>query len=135
MAKKQDNRASKGRTRARVKVQAPHSGRVVITASMNNTIIAITTDKGALIAASSGGRNYKGARKATPAAAEQAAREVGEKVKNMGMVTVVAIIRGPGSGRDAAIKGLVASGLTIITIIEATPVPHNGCRARKQRRI
>lgn len=133
-AKKQDNR-SKGRSKSRAKVHAPHAGRVYIQATMNNTIITITTDKGATIAARSGGSNYKGARKSTPAAAEQAGRELGEKVKAMGMVTLVAQIKGPGAGRESAIKGLAASGMSIVYITEATPIPHNGCRARKERRI
>lgn len=132
-AKKQDTRG-KGRGKSR-KVHAPHSGKAYIQASMNNTIITITTDKGAVIAARSGGCNYKGARKATPAAAEQAARELGEKVKAMGMVTIVVQLKGPGSGRDAAIKGLAASGLSVVYITEATPIPHNGCRRPKERRI
>ena len=131
---KKQNGKSKGRSRTG-KVHAPHSGRVCIQATMNNTIITVTTDKGAVIASRSGGSNYKGARKSTPAAAEQAGRELGEKIKSMGMVTLVAIIKGPGAGREAAVKGLAASGMSIVFITEATPVPHNGCRPRKPRRI
>jgi small subunit ribosomal protein S11 len=133
MKNKSQNSGSKSRSRG--KVIAPPSGKAMITATMNNTIISITTDKGAVIASSSGGRKYKGARKATSAAADEAAREVGKKVISMGMNTVVAIIKGPGAGRESAVKGLAAAGLSIITITDATGMPHNGCRARKERRI
>lgn len=132
MVKKQVNTA---KNRTRKSKNAPSSGRIYVHASMNNTIITATTEKGDAVYSRSGGSNYKGARKATPGAAEQAARELGEALKNMGMVTVVVIISGPGPGRDASVKGLASSGLTVVNLIEKTPIPHNGCRRRKARRI
>ena len=132
---KNKSQTSGNKSRSRGKIHAPPSGKAMISATMNNTIITITTDKGAVLASSSGGRKYKGARKATSAAADEAAREVGKKVLAMGMTTVVAIIKGPGAGRESAVKGLAASGLGITTITDATGIPHNGCRPRKERRI
>lgn len=129
---------NKPKTRAKGKIHAPHAGRAVVVATMNNTIITITTEKGDKIASCSGGsteKKYKGSRKSTSAAAEEAAKEVGKKVQTMGMSSIVVIIKGPGAGREAAVRGLYTSGLSVSSIIDATPMPHNGCRRRKERRI
>lgn len=117
------------------KVHAPHSGKAYIKATMNNTLISITTDKGAVIAQRSSGYNYKGSRKSTSGSAEQAARELGEKVKSMGLASVSVIMKGPGAGREAVLKGFVAAGLSVVHLDDKTPVPHNGCRRPKERRM
>ena len=131
--------AKSGKLKGQKKIKvSSHLGRAVVVANMNNTIITITTEKGDTIASKSGGsteKKYKGSRKSTPAAAEEAAKEVAKKVLGMGMTSVAVIIKGPGSGRDAAVKGLYTAGLSVSMITDATPIPHNGCRRRKERRI
>lgn len=112
------------------------SGRVYVTATFNNTLVTITDNKGDTIAWSSAGASgFKGARKATPFAAITAVEKVAAKVKLMGMVSVEVYIKGPGSGRDAAIRALKSAGLNITMIADVTPVPHNGTRAKKKRRV
>ncbi|RMG16088.1 MAG: 30S ribosomal protein S11 [Planctomycetota bacterium] len=107
-----------------------------IKASFNNTIITITDKTGAALCwASAGTIGYKGSRKSTPFAAQRAAEEVAQKARKMGMREVDVRVNGPGSGREAAVRALKAAGLEIRTIEDVTPLPHNGCRPRKKRRV
>lgn len=111
-------------------------GKVFINATFNNTIITITDVGGnALGWSSAGGVGFKGARKSTPYAASTAMETVAKKVSERGMREVEVYVKGPGSGRDAAIKALKNSGLLIKAIADVTPIPHNGPRPRKQRRV
>lgn len=112
------------------------SGRVYVTATFNNTLVTITDSKGDTIAWSSAGASgFKGARKSTPFAAITAVEKVAAKAKSMGMTSAEVYIKGPGSGRDAAIRALKSAGLSITMIADVTPVPHNGTRAKKKRRV
>src|SRR5688500_750365 len=107
-------------------------GRVYVTATFNNTLINCTDESGSSLAwSSSGASGFKGARKATPFAAISAVENVARKVKDMGMSSVEVYIKGPGPGRDAAIRALKNAGLAITMIADVTPVPHNGPRAKK----
>ena len=105
-------------------------------ASFNNTIITITDRQGnALSWATSGGAGFKGSRKSTPFAAQRAAEAVGDKVKMVGIESLEIQVRGPGSGRESAIRGLNSKGFKITKITDVTPIPHNGCRPPKRRRV
>jgi small subunit ribosomal protein S11 len=107
-----------------------------VKASFNNTIITITDKAGsALCWATAGTIGYKGSRKSTPFAAQRAAEEVAIKAKKIGVREVDVRIKGPGSGRESAIRALKASGLDIRSIEDVTPLPHNGCRPKKKRRV
>jgi small subunit ribosomal protein S11 len=107
-----------------------------IQATFNNTIITITDVIGNVIAWSSAGSvGFKGSRKSTPFAASQAAEDVARKAKEHGVKNLEVLVRGPGSGREAAIRSLHASGFTITSIQDITPIPHNGCRQPKRRRV
>ena len=107
-----------------------------IHASFNNTLINVTDKKGNTLAwASAGGQGFKGSRKSTPFAAQRAAEEVGGKVISNGMESLEIEGRGPGSGRESAIRGLNSTGLRITKITDVTPIPHNGCRPPKRRRV
>ena len=107
-----------------------------IHASFNNTLINVTDKKGNTLAwASAGGQGFKGSRKSTPFAAQRAAEEVGGKVISNGMESLEIEVRGPGSGRESAIRGLNSTGLRITKITDVTPIPHNGCRPPKRRRV
>jgi small subunit ribosomal protein S11 len=107
-----------------------------IQATFNNTIITITDVIGNVIAWSSAGTvGFKGSRKSTPFAASQAAEDVAKKAKENGVKNLEVLVRGPGSGREAAIRSLQTSGLNISMIRDQTPIPHNGCRQPKRRRV
>jgi small subunit ribosomal protein S11 len=107
-----------------------------INASFNNTQITITDLEGnAVVWATSGGEGFKGTRKGTPFAAQVAARTAAEKVAEHGMREVDVRVKGPGGGRESAIRALQASGLKIRSIRDVTPIPHNGCRPPKRRRV
>ncbi|HUD20393.1 MAG TPA: 30S ribosomal protein S11 [Patescibacteria group bacterium] len=111
-------------------------GKVFITATFNNTLVTITDEQGnALCWGSSGMAGFKGARKSTPYAATTAVEAVSRKAMDMGMREVQVFIKGPGAGRDAALRGLKAVGLGISLIADVTPIPHNGVRAKKKRRV
>jgi len=111
-------------------------GKVFITATFNNTLVTITDEQGnTLYWGSSGMAGFKGARKSTPYAATTAMEAVARKAMDMGMRSVEVYIKGPGAGRDAALRGLKAVGLGISLIADITPIPHNGVRAKKKRRI
>ena len=107
-----------------------------IQATFNNTIITITDVIGNVIAWSSAGTaGFKGSRKSTPFAAGQAAEDVARKAKEHGVKNLEVLVKGPGSGREAAIRSLQASGINITLIRDRTPIPHNGCRQPKRRRV
>jgi len=107
-----------------------------IKSSFNNTIITITDMKGGVVAwATPGVMGFKGSRKSTPYAAQQAADRCAREVMDMGMKKVEAWIKGPGAGREAAIRSLRAAGLEVTGVKDCTPIPHNGCRPKKRRRV
>lgn len=107
-----------------------------IKATQNNTIVTITDTNGEALAWDSAGTiGFKGARKATPFAATRAGEQVGQKVRKMGMTEIEVRVRGTGQGRDSAVTGMVSTGLRVTALEDHTPVPHNGCRPRKKRRV
>ncbi len=111
-------------------------GVVHIKASFNNTLISITDPKGKVLSWSSAGRvGFKGSKKSTPFAAQQASALSAKEVLDMGMRKVEILVKGPGSGREAAIRSISAAGLDVISIKDVTPIPHNGCRPPKRRRV
>ena len=113
----------------------PH-GVAHIQASFNNTVVSITDPEGNVLSWSSAGRiGFKGSRKGTPFAAQVAAQSAGNAAKDLGMRTVDVEVRGPGAGRESAIRALAAAGVEVKSIRDTTPIPHNGCRARKRRRV
>jgi len=107
-----------------------------VSATFSNTIVTITDSKGNTVAwASAGSIGFKGSRKSTPFAAQLAAEKCAKEVISLGMKKVEVWVKGPGSGREAAIRSLQAAGLTITAIKDVTPIPHNGCRPPKRRRV
>lgn len=113
-----------------------YQGRVHIQSTFNNTIVSSTDMLGNVIAwASAGGNGFKGARKGTPFAAQSTAEAVAKKSMEHGMKSVEVYVKGPGSGRETAIRSLQSAGLEITLIKDVTPIPHNGCRAPKKRRV
>ncbi len=112
------------------------SGRAYIQSTFNNTIVTLTDPEGNVISwGSSGTAGFKGSRKGTPYAAQLAAHEAARKAMEHGLRQVEIFVKGPGSGREAAIRSLQSSGLYITSITDVTPVPHNGCRPPKRRRV
>ena len=112
------------------------SGIAHINSTFNNTIITITDTTGNTISwSSSGNKGFKGSRKSTPFAAQLAAEEAGKKAMEHGMKHVEVVIKGPGNGRESAIRALGSTGLNITVIKDITPSPHNGCRPSKRRRV
>ena len=112
------------------------SGAAHISSTFNNTIVTLTDLQGNTIAwASSGELGFKGSRKSTPFAAQMAAEHAAKLAMDHGLRTVEVYVRGPGSGREAAIRSLAAAGLQITLIKDVTPIPHNGCRPPKRRRV
>lgn len=111
-------------------------GTAYITSSYNNTMVSMTDPKGEVFAWSSAGSlGFKGARKSTPYAATIVAKDVAEKAKQFGLMEISVVVRGIGPGRESAIRGLAGSGLNIQAIIDDTPIPHNGVRPPKPRRV
>lgn len=126
--------SSSGRKKAQVVVTS--IGRVYITSTFNNTLITITNDKGDTIGwSSAGSAGFKGTRKSTPFAATSAMETVVKKVVEKGLRTVEIYVKGPGAGRDSALRAIKSGGLSISLIADITPIPHNGPRAKKKRRI
>ena len=112
------------------------SGVAHVNASFNNTMITITDAQGNTVAWSSAGTmGFKGSRKSTPYAAQMAAEDAGKKAAEHGVKTLEVNVSGPGSGRESALRALQAAGMTITTIRDVTPIPHNGCRPPKRRRV
>ena len=123
------------KTRRREKKNVPQ-GHVHIQATFNNTIITITDLNGAVISwGSAGTAGFKGSRKSTPYAAALSADGAAKRAMEHGMKNLEIEVRGPGSGRESALRALQAAGFTITTIRDVTPIPHNGCRPRKRRRV
>ncbi len=107
-----------------------------IRATFNNTMITITDPKGGVVAwASAGQAGFKGSRKGTPFAAQQAAERAAREAMDMGMRTITVLMKGPGAGRESAVRALGSAGLQVLAIKDVTPIPHNGCRAPKKRRV
>ena len=126
---------TKKTTKKREKKVIP-SGRAYVQATFNNTIVTLTDLQGNVISSSSAGASgFKGSRKSTPYAAQMAATTAARKAMEAGLKQVEVFVKGPGSGREAAIRSLQASGLHISSIRDVTPVPHNGCRPPKRRRV
>ena len=112
------------------------AGIVHIKASFNNTLISITDPDGNLVAQSSAGaKGFRGSRKGTPFAAQQAAVDVGRKALDVGMREVEVRVKGPGGGRESAIRAINNLGIRVVAIRDTTPIPHNGCRPPKRRRV
>ncbi|NHK27346.1 30S ribosomal protein S11 [Parvularcula flava] len=112
------------------------NGLVKVNATFNNTIITITDEQGNAISWSTAGHmGFKGSRKSTPFAAQMAAEDAAKKAMEHGLRNVDVQVKGPGSGRESALRALQAAGLTVTTIQDTTPIPHNGCRPRKRRRV
>lgn len=112
------------------------SGVAHVKATFNNTIIAITDPAGRVVTWASAGKvNFSGSRKSSAFAATVAAQDAGKAAASLGMKEVEVNLKGPGAGRESAVRGLQSAGLTITTIRDTTPVPHNGCRPRKRRRV
>ncbi len=130
MAKEQ---ASRVKRRERKNIS---SGVAHVSATFNNTIITITDAQGNTIAwASAGGQGFKGSRKSTPYAAQMAAESAGRKAQEHGVKTLEVQVRGPGSGRESALRALQAVGFTVTSIRDVSRIPHNGCRPPKRRRV
>ena len=112
------------------------SGIAHVSATFNNTMITIADAQGNAISwSSAGAQGFKGSRKSTPFAAQVAAEDAARKAQEHGMKTLEVQVRGPGSGRESALRALQAAGFVITAIRDVTPIPHNGCRARKRRRV
>ncbi|MDR2201427.1 MAG: 30S ribosomal protein S11 [Clostridiales bacterium] len=111
-------------------------GQVHIQASFNNTMITVTDEQGnAVSACSAGALGFRGSRKSTPFAAQQASEKAALSAKEHGVKTVDVFVKGPGSGRESAVRALEVAGLTVLSITDVSPVPHNGCRPPKRRRV
>lgn len=126
----------KKKTKKKNRTSIPESGRAYITAGFNNTLVTITDPAGnTLFSGSAGASGFKGSRKSTPYAASTAAENVARKALDAGLREVAVVVKGPGYGRISAIKALKNAGLKILSISDITPVPHNGCRPKKERRV
>lgn len=123
--------------RARKKVKkVVTDGMVHIHASFNNTMVAISDRQGNILCwATSGGSGFRGSRKSTPFAAQVAADRVGQAAKEFGLKNLEVNVKGPGPGRESAVRALNAAGFKIVSITDVTPIPHNGCRPPKKRRV
>lgn len=111
-------------------------GKVYITATFNNTLVTITNDMGSTISwSSSGAKGFKGTRKSTPYAASLAVEDAAKRAADKGLKSVDVFVKGPGAGRESALRGVKAGGLSIASITDITPIPHNGPRAQKKRRV
>ncbi|MCB0319875.1 MAG: 30S ribosomal protein S11 [Bdellovibrionales bacterium] len=127
--------AKGGARKKKVKRNVP-VGVAHVYSTFNNTIVCITDPIGNVVAWSSSGCNgFKGSRKSTPFAAQVAAEQAAQKAREVGMRTVSVMVKGPGAGRESALRALAMNGLNISVIKDVTPVPHNGCRPRKSRRV
>ena len=135
MAKEQQQQVGRAKPRRRERKNIT-SGVAHVSATFNNTMITITDAQGNTIAwSSSGTMGFKGSRKSTPYAAQMAAEDAGRKAAEHGVRTLEVNVSGPGSGRESALRALQAVGMTITTIRDVTPIPHNGCRPPKRRRV
>ena len=143
MANKQENKPDQQSQGAKKPVKAKKkslkgvtSGVATIQASFNNTIVTIADKQGNTISWGSPGLvGFHGSKKSTPFAAQIAATDAARRAKEVGLTSVDVLVKGPGSGRESAIRALVAAGLHVTSIKDVTPIPHNGCRSRKKRRV
>jgi small subunit ribosomal protein S11 len=141
MAKEQKKEESKEPAKAAPKARKKErknvtTGTAHVNSTFNNTIVTITDAQGNTLAWSTAGNmGFKGSRKSTPYAAQIAAEEAGRKAKEHGVKTLEVLVKGPGSGRESALRALQSVGFIINSIVDITPVPHNGCRPRKRRRV
>jgi small subunit ribosomal protein S11 len=127
--------ATKGKGRKRERKSVPR-GRAYVQSTFNNTLITLTDPNGNVLAwASAGQSGFKGSRKSTPYAAQIAAEGAARRAMEHGLRQVDCFVKGPGGGREAAIRALQASGIIVLSITDSTPVPHNGCRPPKRRRV
>ncbi len=133
----QPEKAARAKDKAKKKaLKGVTSGVAHIKASFNNTIITITDSTGAVLVWSTPGMvGFNGSKKSTPFAAQVAAADAARRAKDLGLRTVEVLVKGPGSGRESAIRALQANGLSVTSIKDVTPLPHNGCRPRKKRRV
>ncbi|HMA85444.1 MAG TPA: 30S ribosomal protein S11 [Desulfosalsimonadaceae bacterium] len=128
-------KARRARTKKKVRKNI-ESGVVHIQSTFNNTIITITDPNGNVVSWSSAGMNgFKGSRKSTPFAAQLASEDAAKKAREHGMKNVEVYVKGPGPGRESALKALQGVGFTVVMIKDVTPVPHNGCKPKKRRRV
>lgn len=124
------------KTKKAAGVKISEHGRIYVSATFNNTLVTITNDKGDTVSSSSSGAaGFKGTRRATPFAATSAVEMAVKKASEKGLKTVDVYIKGPGAGRDASLRAIKAGGLSISLIADITPIPHNGPRAKKKRRM
>jgi len=126
-------RATKGRKKVKKNIPV---GVVHVQSTFNNTVVTITDTRGNVVSwASAGCKGFKGSKKSTPFAASLAAEDAAHKAMEHGMQTVTVLVKGPGSGREAAVRAVSTAGLKVSLIRDVTPIPHNGCRPRKRRRV
>ena len=143
MAKQETQKKADAATDSKAPAKARKKERKNITSAVahvnstfNNTIVTITDAQGNTVSwASAGHLGFKGSRKSTPYAAQMAAEDAGRKAKEHGVKTLEVLVKGPGSGRESALRALQSVGFSITSIVDITPVPHNGCRPRKKRRV
>lgn len=136
MAKAQQKKAGKKKVFKKKEKRVVQQGVFFIQASFNNTMISVTDLEGNLVTQSSaGGLGFRGSRKGTPFAAQQAALKAATFARESGMVACEVRVKGPGSGRESAIRAIQGAGIDIRTIRDVTPIPHNGCRPPKKRRV
>ena len=135
MAKGQ-KKERKGKTgKRREKRTVPH-GRAFVQATFNNTLVTISDPEGNVLTWSSAGRTgFKGSRKGTPFAAQMAGQNAGQQARDYGVRSVDVQVKGPGAGRESAVRAIQSSGIDVKSIKDVTPIPHNGCRPRKRRRV
>ncbi len=127
--------AKRSRTKRRDRTSVP-VGRAYVQSTFNNTIVTITDLTGGVVCwGSAGTAGFKGSRKSTAFAAQRAAEDAARKGKEQGLREVDVLMRGSGAGREAAVRALIASGIAVTSIRDVTPLPHNGCRPRKRRRV
>ena len=134
--KKKDDKKSKRKSFKKKEKKILHSGIAHVRATFNNTLVTITDREGNVFCwSSSGGRGFKGSRKGTPFAAQTAAQQAAYAARDNGVRTLDVRVKGPGSGRESSIRALKNAGMDIQSIKDVTPIPHNGCRPPKRRRV
>jgi small subunit ribosomal protein S11 len=135
MAKQQIKKNTKA-TKKKTALNVTEHGRVYVTSTFNNTLVTVTNDKGDTLGwSSAGAKGFKGARKSTPYAANLAVEDVVRKIVEKGLKSADVFVKGPGAGRDSSLRGIKSAGLLISSISDVTPMPHNGPRAKKKRRV
>ena len=136
MIEKKQTKTSKSTSKKKTGVSVSQTGKVFVASTFNNSLVTITNEKGETISwSSSGARGFKGTRKSTPYAASLAVEDAARKAMAKGMKNVEVYVRGPGSGRDSALRAIKSVGLSISMIADVTPIPHNGPRGKKKRRV